>query len=407
MAIMKTLTVGSETYTVRDPEAVSFEQPQALTPMQQQTARGNIGATSVRETVDKLCPRFDESGSVVICEPVAGHPLEVVSHLNRNPDLLADIWDTTKWGENPMGWMTYETDLPRGEYIIYAEFDSQQAFTFVVDDYDEEEGQWKGFELHSGIPKAFTHSGGMLRITDEYLTFKAGKVTQFKLKEYTVCTSVRLTQCGKNLIDPVKIMEANDDRTTLNADVFTTNFISGGIHLNYNFDRRVYFPKGTYTFTFIPLTAGATASLFVYLRDKTSVVSNKLLDANNPSCTFTAEEDFAPCLSGSVYGTYSYKIQLEAGNTATPYEPYRGETFTAEFDPALGPIYGGAFNWTTGELTNFSGDTYKMTTQEISALPGVNTLYSDTGETWVAGRADLKAIAEKLTKAIISLGGNI
>ena len=42
MAKMKTLTVGGQTYTVQDPEAVSF-MSQALTPQQQKQARENIG----------------------------------------------------------------------------------------------------------------------------------------------------------------------------------------------------------------------------------------------------------------------------------------------------------------------------------------------------------------------------
>ena len=32
---------------------------------------------SSKNTVDKLCPTFTESGSVVTCEPVEGYPLEV------------------------------------------------------------------------------------------------------------------------------------------------------------------------------------------------------------------------------------------------------------------------------------------------------------------------------------------
>ena len=42
MAKMKTLTVSGQTYTVQDPEAVSFT-AQNLTPQQQAHARQNIG----------------------------------------------------------------------------------------------------------------------------------------------------------------------------------------------------------------------------------------------------------------------------------------------------------------------------------------------------------------------------
>lgn len=49
----------------------------------------------------------------------------------------------------------------------------------------------------------------------------------------------------------------------------------------------------------------------------------------------------------------------------------------------------------------------QLTPQEIIALPGVNSFYSDTGDTTVTGKADPTAVIEKLTNAIIALGGNI
>ena len=274
MAIMKTLTVGTETYTVRDPEAVSFEQPQTLELSQQQRARENIGAISEKEMVDKLCSGFTESGAVVTCQPVEGYPLDIAA----------------------------------------------------------EEG--------------------------------------------TI-----ITHCGKNLIDPVKMKEACDSRTTLDGDVFTTNFANGGIHINIDMGYRKYYPKGTYTFTFIPLTDGAHASLFVYAKSNgATIVRNRVLDATNGfSYTFTVNEEFAPCLAGylldGVYGTYSYKLQLEVGSTATEYKPYNGNTYAA------------------GE--------------SITALQGVNTIYADSGDVAVAGRNDPVAIINKLTSAILSLGGNV
>lgn len=36
---------------------------------------------SSKNTVDKLCPSFTESGAVVVCEPIEGYPLEVVSEI--------------------------------------------------------------------------------------------------------------------------------------------------------------------------------------------------------------------------------------------------------------------------------------------------------------------------------------
>ena len=68
--------------------------------------------------------------------------------------------------------------------------------------------------------------------------------------------------------------------------------------------------------------------------------------------------------------------QLEVGSAATEYEPYREPD---EFTP---------------------GET-------IPALGGVNTIWADSGDVTVTGKADPKAMFEKLTNAILSLGGNV
>ncbi len=49
----------------------------------------------------------------------------------------------------------------------------------------------------------------------------------------------------------------------------------------------------------------------------------------------------------------------------------------------------------------------QLTPQEILAVSGQNTLSSDTGDTTVKGKADPTAVIEKLTNAIIALGGNV
>ena len=51
--------------------------------------------------------------------------------------------------------------------------------------------------------------------------------------------------------------------------------------------------------------------------------------------------------------------------------------------------------------------TVQLTPQEILALSGENTLYSDTGDTTAKGRADPGALIQKLTDAVIALGGKV
>lgn len=49
--------------------------------------------------------------------------------------------------------------------------------------------------------------------------------------------------------------------------------------------------------------------------------------------------------------------------------------------------------------------TIQLTPQEILALSGTNTLYTDTGDTTVSGRADPNAIIQQLASRIAALEG--
>ena len=134
----------------------------------------------------------------------------------------------------------------------------------------------------------------------------------------------------------------------------------------------------------------------------------------------------------------TYRVQLEEGTIATEYEPYRGKSITMELGQT---VYGGSLNWQTGVLTVTHGNlpayagealpgpwisgtgqldlgaqvvyalaepiTIQLLPTEILAVPGENVLCTDTGGTEVSGRADPTAVIEKLTQAIIALGGNV
>lgn len=435
MAKMKTLTVSGQTYTVNDPEAVSFCTKQALTSLQQQIARENIGACTVEQTVDRLCPPFSEADTVVVCQPVEGSALAAVSGI-----------------------------LPRQD--------------------------------------------------------GTGDPSPDNIRPISGHSSVKLTRCGKNLIDPAVYMKSAG-ATTLDGDVFTTTITTGGAYVNRYDSAEGVHPAGTYTVSVIPVTEDVSLAIIVYdhATGDTIARKNNISAENGYTLTFTAN---APCrvticgsmaTHGGVYGTYSYKLQMEVGKTATAYEPYRGETFDFELGQT---VYGGYMDWETGLLIvdrafktltgdgigiyvealnpstritiqgctnngevqgnvcnhlsshfkthhgNHSADipfwniggnkgvsrcwlycdpavvgtdtacvnawlkaqydagtpvqvsyklaepiTVQLTPQEIHALSGENILYSDTGDTTVTGKADPGAIIEKLTNAIIALGGNV
>lgn len=109
-----------------------------------------------------------------------------------------------------------------------------------------------------------------------------------------------------------------------------------------------------------------------------------------------------------------WDIQLEIADAPTEYEPYRGQTLTADFTNAPEMEGKGDYNWNTGllhngasaylhdpvtgEFTMIDDEEVAVIIRNIPALPGTNYIYSDCGNTRVAGRADLGALLTKLLK---------
>ena len=267
---------------------------------------------SSNNTVDKLCPSFDESGYAVRCEPVEGYPLKVVSTLPE----------------------------------------SDTGYTEV--------------------------------------SFKHG---------------------GKNIYDPeaysVPIRTTNN-QVTRDGDVFTCDFTVGNVYININnHASRVITPPGTYTISFVPVNATTFGlTVILYSLDRTQI-SFKQFSSSNVSYTFTVNDPFIVSIAGNTNahkGPLSFKVQLEVGSVATDYEAYIAPDVHTVSIPQ---IPGGSYDWETGKLTDTNGDVSYFEPQTIAGKPGVNTFVSDAGEIQVSGKADPVRVIEKLTNAIIALGGNI
>ena len=173
------------------------------------------------------------------------------------------------------------------------------------------------------------------------------------------------TICGKNLINPTQWAKASQE-TTLNEDVFTTNFTSGGLYVNASWLKPKTYPKGTYTLTFYPISEGAACAFFVYAAASGTLITNKyLVNADDTSFTFTANEEFYTSLAGnnSHKGTHSYKLQLEVGSSSTAYEAYQ-ETTTA----------------LNGITTIYSSNGEAITATYQKALDGANATFTHDGD---------------------------
>lgn len=302
--------------------------------------------------------------------------------------------------------------------------------------------------------------------------------------------SVSVTRCGKNLVEH---QYAPGYTVTKNGLTFTVN------------DDYSVTVKGTATaetyFNFKPIkSADLIATDFIVAMGKT-VVRNGFEIRDIIVQPYPSQHNtrlYLVFAKDTVVDT-TYYPTIVYGSTVTPYEPYTGDTYTAELPET---IYGGELDWNTGVLTvdrritiadgtvnkftpdhmgtfwnmpfksapgtidvmgvqnshfkkdkfglngyndflftmpeymnglfdtadnlnaylveqNASGTpvifvyklktpyTVQLTPQQIAALSGVNTLYTDAGTLTVTGREDPRHTIVELKNAILSLGGNI
>ena len=257
---IKTLTVNGEPYQLWDGEAAHIDD-------------SKIGpdAWSGKNTVDKLCPGFTESGAMVAFHPVAGYPLTVQAEESATA--------ITRTGKNllPDGWKDWSN------YVKIGYYEKPNVFPFELP------------------PGKYCISG-----------------------EFNISS-------------------------TQDVYVYLVKSIDGG----QTYSEENLRADGIYGY----ISAGTT--------EKNRIIFNVTDDPNAKWGIFSRIQDIL---------NIKY-LQIEKGEVATEYEPYRGDTFAP-------------------------GET-------IPALEGVNTLWADSGEITVTGKADPTAVMKKLTNAIIALGGNI
>ena len=333
---IKTLTVNGESYQLWDGDASHIDD-----------SKPGADAWSSKNTVDKCCPSFTESGAVVACEPVEGYPLHVVSSINPLQEGSGNP------GPDNIRPISGHTEVTIRHYNCKNHIDD----TFFDANY------WS--------------------MADNSANYK----------QYPI----------RNLI-PGK-------RYTLSIDS------AGGLVSPYFYLQRL--TNGAWSSIALLWTGAGTDGYKTY--------------------SFTAQDaDYRFWVNNIAVVPKIAYIQLEEGSVATEYEPHSGDKFTIDFGQE---IYGGSLDWQSGVLTVSHGNisayagevvpegwisstgqlsegaqvvyplnepyTIQLTPQEILALSGGNTFWADSGEITVTGKADPTAVIEKLTNAILSLGGNV
>ena len=190
---------------------------------------------------------------------------------------------------------------------------NEVGFAHIIDDFGYKEATCSSQDIVSGFCTPFTKSGAI--------------VTCEPVEGYPLDVKWQT----KNLINPIAYMRDSSPATTLNGDVFTSVTTNSAVYLNTGWGGKLEtHPAGTYTVTVIPVSE--EVNFFVIIKSKasgTQLFYKKANASNGYTLTFTAKEEFYLQIAGgdsTMWGTYSYKLQLEEGATATAYEPYTETT---------------------------------------------------------------------------------
>ena len=251
--------------------------------------------------------------------------------------------------------------------------------------------------------------------------------------------SVTLTRCGKNLINP------QIDTDNYYAPYASTN-ADGSITVSNSSSSKVYpatiwtrLPSGTYTAKITRISGSNPTEVFLQCND-TADYSSNIAAIGVKTFTITEETQVRVMAIAEPSASYTASIQIEQGSTATEYEPYQGDTFTIALG---GTYYGGTLDWNMGVLmveweliSSYAGEalpdewisdrdvystgatptigaqiaykletptTIQLTPQEIKAIKGINTLYSNAQELTVIGRVDTMYQLSKLAERVAAL----
>ena len=167
-----------------------------------------------------------------------------------------------------------------------------------------------------------------------------GEPSPDNIRRISGWTGAKLTRCGKNLAKSIY-------STGTTAIYDTALFIDCDLK-----------PSTTYTLSFVG-TAGngiflndfiATEYIEIHMRggrESITFTTKSVMDYNGQYASGKGWLIFKNSNNLSTPTVFT-DVQLELGSTATAYEPYQGDTYTADFGQT---VYGGTLDWNTGVLT--------------------------------------------------------
>ena len=321
----------------------------------------------------------------------------------------------------------------------------------IDDDVIAKDSTWSSRMIVDSLAPAFSETGAVVTcnpVANYPLSIQAqivpmqegsGDPSPDNVRPISGWTESNLWASGGNLFNPDKL--SGGQLTELDG-VPVYQYTDGIV--NFTFDvpiiRNQVF---TLVFKLTGDSSNITSIIFHYSDGSASTV--QILDGIGPiTKTSDPKKTLVKITGNDAYNTVRYidltQTSLWIGNASKDYEPYRGRTVIIPFGQT---IYGGELNWATGVLTitqaeiaSYDGEslpsvwisdrdiyspgatptigaqvvyeleepqTIQLTPQEILALSGVNTIYADTGDVTVAGRADPNAVIKQLAARIAAL----
>ena len=194
-----------------------------------------------------------------------------------------------------------------------------------------------------------------------------------------------ITHCGKNMHPAYYRAETtNGIEFTMDNNVLTLNGTpnSGNALYRSNANELMSLEAGTYMFSLTPIGGAMLSGNSTFgLQDNGNwVVSYSPSNSfGGTAKTFTLTKPAnlqLVVMAGGTFNNLQMQIQVEPGTVKTAWEQYHEPTTHSVGEP-------------------------------ITAFDGTNVIYPDVGIVTVTGKANPSAIIEKLTNAIISLGGNV
>lgn len=210
------------------------------------------------------------------------------------------------------------------------------------------------------------------------LTFRpiqkgSGEPSPENIRPITGRAGAELVRCGKNLAN--------------------LTYRSGVPSINNGLDTAVYGWASDYVYigsnnvvlSITEAVEGESFFLFLYDENKAFIGYNAAESKNSTtvwSTTIPGHENARYCrLRLSAGANTASRLQLELGSTATPFEPYQGDTFTFDFGQT---VYGGKVDVNKGELVvDWAKVTLPSSANWVKSISAKNGYYLGDGNIFV------------------------